>query len=372
MTKYFNGGKLLKKIIFVLTIILLLIVISFTIFMVINKYSFYDLDIILSRKAINDVGIYKTIDISNEEVQIGICKNTIYVFSTNNYVAYNTNGDITEKGITSFSNPKIVYNDKMVMVYNDNNSYYEIFMDGKSKEQKEIGNIIALRLNQFDYITVIKSIHDGYTGEVNVTNTKKDFFSTIKYANLYPIAAIALQNSNTYVVTAINTVDVYNTSVEIYDMFKNEPIAGAVIEGNFPYISSLGNDKFIIASKKGYRVLNEGAKQLEKFDGEVIEIKSEVNNVYIAYNENGKNYIKKIDETGKSVFTKQVEYKIIGIDTYKEKVVVFGEKNIGIYSNEGKNIYKLDIFKMVDKVLLLDNNSILISGNDNIVLYKYQ
>ena len=366
------GNSIFKKIVFFIAVFLLLVVIAFTIFMVSNKYSFNDLDIMLSREKITDIGVYKTININNELLEIEVCDDGIYVFNSNGYVFYDKNGDLINEGITEFFEPNITCNDNEVLLYGSENTYYEIFEDGRSSSKIEANTIIAMELTTSNYISIIKDNNDGYTGEVIVINRKNDSNAIVKYANLYPVSVTTLRDSNLYVVVTINTLDINNTYIDIYNMFEDEAIAGITVEGSYPYVFCVGNELFLLANELGYKIYNINGEQLEKLDGSIIDIQSRYNRIYIAYSRNGKNYLRAIDESGSTVFEKQSNYQIMGIDSYKNNLAIFGDTNISIFDKDGKILSDLDMFTTINKVLLIDSNRILINGNNDIVLYKYK
>ncbi|MBN2852477.1 MAG: hypothetical protein JXQ23_07065 [Clostridia bacterium] len=364
--------NLFKKIVFVITVFLLLTVIAFTIFMVINKYSFNDLALMLSREKITDVGVYKTIDVNNENTEVCLLNNYIYVVNPYKVLIYDINGERVNEQINDFENPYISYNDDFMILYDSSKTYYEIYKDGKKTQSVESGNLSAVVASRSDYISIIKTGFEGFSGEVITENSKDGTYAAVKYANLYPVSTTVLGNSDFYVVVSIDAMDLNSSNVDLYNLYKEKPVAGMKIEGEYFKILSLGDELFLLIGEQGYQLYDSNLMMIDSNTASVRHSACHGGNTYLAYTQNGKNYVLCLNSDGKEVFKNQVDFNIEGLFAGKNAMTVYNSSNIVIYSPDGKLIEKLNLFSLTRKVLLTENDIIAVVGIDDIVLYKYQ
>jgi len=364
--------NIFKKIILIITIVLLLAVIVFTLFMVVNKYSFNDLSIILSRQKITDVGIYKIVDLNSDNTKVCTTKQNIYVISPYKTLVYDNNGQLINEQLQDFNEPYITSNDEYTIIYSNEKAYYEIYKDGNKEKSVDESDLLAVSIGNYNYISTIKSGSDGYVGQVNTINIDKDTKASIKYADLYPVSSTTLNDSDYYVIVKIDSLDIHNTYIDVYNLYEQQPISGVEIEGSYLLVKALGKDKFILVSNKGYKIYNYKSEIIKEFKANIIQVTNDKNKAYIAYTLNGKNFVQVIDTDGNEIVNRSTNYAITGVDAYKNNFVVFGNNIIDIYNNEGKKINQLNMFSMINNVLLIENNSVVIMENNNMVLYKYK
>jgi len=372
-----NGGLILKKnifkkIILIITIILLLGVIAFTAFMVVNKYSFNDLSIILSRQKITDVGIYKIIDLNSDNTKVCTTKQNIYVISPYKTLIYDNRGQLINELLQDFKNPYITSNDEYAIVYSDDKAYYEIYKNGNKEKSVDESNILAISLGNYNYISIIKSGRDGYVGQVNTIDIDKNTQGSIKYADLYPISSTTLNDSDYYVIVKIDSLDIHNTYIDVYNLYEAQPTSGIKVEGSYLQVKALGKENFILVGDKGYKIYNYKSELIREFKGNIIQVVNNKNKAYISYTLNGKNFVQGVNEKGNEIFNKVIDYAIVGVNTYKNNFIVFGSSVIDIYEGEGKKNSQLNMFSTIHNVILIENNSIVIMENNNMVLYKYK
>ena len=364
--------NIFKKIMLIISIILLLAVIVFTLFMVINKYSFNDLSIMLSRQKITDVGIYKIIDLNGDNTKVCTTKQNIYVINPYKTVVYDNNGKLINEQLQDFNEPCITSNDEYTIIYSNEKAYYEIYKNGNKEKSVDESNLLAVSIGNYNYISTIKSGSDGYVGQVNTINIDKDTKASIKYADLYPVSSTTLNDSDYYVIVKIDSLDIHNTYIDVYNLYEQQPISGVKVEGSYLLVKALGKDKFILVSNKGYKIYNYKCELVKEFNANIIQVINDKDKAYIGYTLNGKNFVQAINNNGGEIFNKAINYAISGVDTYKNHFLVFGNDIIDIYSNEGKKINQLNMFSMISNVFLIENNSVVIMENNNMVLYKYK
>ncbi len=362
----------LKKILFVITSLLLITVIAFTVFMVVNQYSFDDLALILERSNITDVGVITTIGFGDRNFQVATTNNYIYVINPYKVLIYDKVGRLIKEEINEFESPTIASNQLFVILYDEEHQYYERYQNGKKEQTYQVGNIAIINTSSKNFISIILTGGEGFNGQVITTDMKNQTSSSVKFANLYPISSVVLKDSEYYAVSLIDASSIDKMTLEVYSLYEEQVLASCTIDQQYYLLRDLSDQLFFVIGQKGFAIYQKTCELVKVFDGQVIDVKRNEKYTYIAFIQNGKNYVTAFEENGQVVFTISIDYAINGIGCGYDQLAVFGESTISLFDSKGKETEELLLFSLIGEVSYVDSSIILVTGIDDMVLYKFK
>lgn len=362
----------LKKIIFVITSLMLISVIAFTIFMVANQYSFNDLALIIERSNIKDVGVVTTIGFNERNFQVATTNDYIYVINPYKVLIYDKVGRLVKEETNEFESPIITFNQSFVILYDEEHQYYERYQNGKKEETYQVGNIAIINSSTRDFISVILTGGEGFNGQVITTDMKNESTSVVKFANLYPISSVALGDSEYYAISLINAASIDEMTLEVYSLYDSNVVASCTILQQYYLLRDLSDQLFFAIGQKGFAIYQKTCELVKAYDGKVIDVKRNEKYTYVAYTQNGKNFVTAFTENGKDAYTITIDYAIKGIGCGYNQLAIFGENTISLLNSKGKEIEELLLFSLIGEVSYVDSSIIVVTGIDDMVLYKFK
>lgn len=361
-----------KKIIFILTSLLLIMVITFTVFMVVNQYSFDDLALIMERSNIKDVGVITTIGFNERNFQVATTENNIYVVSPYKVLIYDKVGRLVKEETNEFEFPTVISNQFFVILHDNLHQYYERYQNGEKEQSYQVGDIVAINASNGNFISIIIAGGEGFNGQVTTSDMKNQTTSSVKFANLYPISSVMLDGSEYYAVSLVDAASINEMSLEVYSIYEEQIVSSCTINQQYYLLKGLSNQMFFAIGQKGFTIYKETCELVQEYEGHVIDVKNNEKYTYVAFTKNGKNFVVAFTEDGQTAFTITTDYAISGIGSGHNQLAVFGESNISIFDSKGKEIEELSLFSLISDVSFIDSSIILVTGIDDMVLYKFK
>ena len=245
----------------------------------------------------------------------------------------------------AFIRPAMASSNEKTLVYNLGGTAYQIIgKDGKFQAFEAEDNIICAAINNKGVYALVTQ-NGGYLSKLYVYDDEQNQIYAYSFADYYVTSVDLSDSGKQAVVSGISALDgVSIASVYVLDFTKDSPRYFSEYQGDLIYeVRYLSGDRACaIGSTAAYSVnTSNGSVETYAYEGRALtayDINTDTSTYTLALSSSGDGRncdIVSFNSSGKAEKSFNIDERIIGLSTYKGRVMLLSSDSVMLYSKDG-------------------------------------